>query len=223
MIFNFSIIKWLIATISVFNNPSSYAALVKCLEFCVTDYQHHAYDADWDNWQLRDIVEQGCLNILSQLTDRYGIVGLLKSRFIERWLSKEPWGKEELERQKNFEDSTEKNFQISKITSQLFHHYPAIAQLQKVGLVHTPPLLEPVTEIQQNEEGSREDQQVVDVPTTVPEDLEEMARAYARFQATRRTQLGTEDDHLRRRHREAMVLNDGTRPLGRGDIFQRER
>jgi len=32
----------------------------------------------------------------------------------------------------------------------------------------------------------------------------------------------SEEEHLRRRHREAMVLNDGTRPLGRGDIIERE-
>lgn len=39
----------------------------------------------------------------------------------------------------------------------------------------------------------------------------------------RRAGQSEEEEHVRRRHREAMVLNDGTRPLERGDIFQRER
>jgi hypothetical protein len=31
-----------------------------------------------------------------------------------------------------------------------------------------------------------------------------------------------EEQRLRRQHREAMVLNDGTRPLGREDIIERD-
>lgn len=37
-----------------------------------------------------------------------------------------------------------------------------------------------------------------------------------------REQTATDED-LRRRHREAMVLNDGTRPVERGDIFERRQ
>jgi hypothetical protein len=37
----------------------------------------------------------------------------------------------------------------------------------------------------------------------------------------RRRDQNSEEDVIRRRHREAMVLNDGTRPLGRDDIIQR--
>jgi hypothetical protein len=42
-------------------------------------------------------------------------------------------------------------------------------------------------------------------------------------ESRRRRDQSSEEEHIRRRHREAMVLNDGTRPLGRGDIIQRER
>jgi hypothetical protein len=42
-------------------------------------------------------------------------------------------------------------------------------------------------------------------------------------ESKRRRDHSSEEEHIRRRHREAMVLNDGTRPLGRGDIIQRER
>lgn len=37
----------------------------------------------------------------------------------------------------------------------------------------------------------------------------------------RRAGQSEEEEHIRRRNREAMVLNDGTRPFERGDIFQR--
>lgn len=56
------------------------------------------------------------------------------------------------------------------------------------------------------------------------EDLENMFVDNGGSGGTRRSGMehSEEEEHMRRRHRQAMVINDGTRPLSRGDIFQRE-
>lgn len=53
-------------------------------------------------------------------------------------------------------------------------------------------------------------------------DGEDTAGSTRRLSSGRRLREGTaEDQALRRRRREAMVLSDGGRPLGRDDIIQR--
>lgn len=189
------------------NRPDTYAALVKSLEYCIEDYPHNDFDPEWDNWQLRDVAELGCLTILCQLVDKFGPEGLVKSRFIERWLAKEPWGANEKERQINFAESLAKNNRLNEIVVPLFRDHAGRKQLFKVKLIPTAldgPLMRDIRMI--NGEG------------TAGEDFEGMF-----VESRPRRDQSSELEALRRTHREAMVLNDGTRPLGRGDIFQRER
>ncbi|KAE9381505.1 hypothetical protein N431DRAFT_490869 [Stipitochalara longipes BDJ] len=200
------------STVKMIERPDTYAALVKCLEYCVKDYPHNEFDPDWDNWTLRDVVEQGCLLILIQLVDKFGPEGLVKARFVERWLAKEPWGdKEDTNLSLNFATALRKGNRLSQLLDPLFSDPVGRKQMIKAKLV--PPALE--TDLSLLEEG---DVKMVDGEGTAGEDFDGMF-----VESRRRRDQTSEEEHMRRRHREAMVLNDGTRPLGRSDIIQRER
>ncbi|KUJ22844.1 uncharacterized protein LY89DRAFT_637146 [Mollisia scopiformis] len=195
------------STVKIINKPSTYAALVKSLEYSVTDYEHNGYDLDWDNWHLRDIAEQGCLMILGQLVDKYGIEGVVKARFVERWLAKEPWGDTDEERFFFFAESLRKNYRLNEITVPLFRDRIGRRQLIKAKLIP-----------HQFEMGTRQrDTRMINGESTAGEDFDGMF-----VESRRRRDQSAEDDRIRRRNREAMVLNDGTRPLGRDDIIQRD-
>lgn len=192
------------------NEPKTYAALVKCLEYCITDYEHNEYDSEWDNWGFRDVVERGCLSVLSQLVEKFGVEGLVKSRFVDRWLAKEPWGgTDEKQRQHNFRESLDKPHHLNRVCLPLCRDERGRRQLEEAGMIpQIPPL-------QSNVEPAR-DTRMINGEGTAGEDL-------ATADSRRRRDQSSEGEHLRRRHREAMVLNDGTRPLERGDIIERER
>ncbi len=199
-----------VATVSIISKPRTYAALVKCLEYCITDYPHNEYDSEWDNWHLRDIVEQGCLLILAQLVNKFGVDGIVRSRFVERWLVKEPWGGEnDDERQLNFVDSLTRRFRLNELCLPLFRDDAGKKALEDAKLWPTDGII-------YNE--SEADVKMANGEDTAGEDFEGMF-----VDSRRRRDQSSEEEHLRRRHREAMVLNDGTRPLGRGDIIERER
>jgi hypothetical protein len=189
--------------------PDTYAALVKSLEYSIKDYPHNEFDPEWDNWGLRDVVEQGCLLVLIQLVDKFGPEGLVKSRFVDRWLAKEPWGASDKERQMNFAESLRKNHRLNEIVVPLFRDQAGRRQLIKAKLV--PAALEADLNLVR-------DTRMINGEGTAGEDFEGMF-----VESRRRRGQSSEQEHIRRRHREAMVLNDGTRPLGRGDIIQRER
>jgi hypothetical protein len=191
------------------NKPEAWAALVKSLEYSITDYPHNTYDPEWDNWYLRDVAEQGCLLILLQLVENFGPGGLVKSRFVERWLAKEPWADHESDRMWRFVNSLHGNQRLRELSKQLFHDDAGVKQLINAGLLH-PEILEP--------NNLSRDIRMTNGEGTAGEDFNGTS-----VDNRRRRDQNSEEDHIRRRHREAMVLNDGTRPLERGDIIQRER
>lgn len=191
-------------------NPEFYMAVVKSLEYSITDYEHNDYNCAWDNWHLRDVSERGCLMMLDQCVRENGVGGLIKARFVDRWLAKEPWGDTESNQQLNFiEFLNKRHYQLQSICESLFYSPAGRKQLEEAKLV---PVLH------------EQDLEVVDVrmfngESTAGEEPEE-----GLFVESRRPRDQTvEEEHLRRRHREAMVLNDGTTPLGRDDIFERPR
>ena len=201
-----------LATVHTIHKPQAYSALVKSLEYSLTDYEHNAYDPEWDNWHLRDVVEQGCLLVLGQLVDKMGmegVDGLVKSHFVERWLAKEPWGTNDKERQTNFSDSLRKVNRLNEIAIPLFRDNKGRKDLIKAKLV--PADIEAGLNMVR-------DVRMINGESTAGEDFDGMF-----VESRRRRDQSSEEEHIRRRHREAMVLNDGTRPLGRGDIIQRER
>ena len=192
-------------------SPEFYMAIMKSLEYSITDYKHHDYDYAWDNWHLRDIAERGCLMILGQCVRETGSVdGLVKARFVDRWLAKEPWGVDNSERQANFVELLNKrHYRLHSICEALFYNSAGRKHLENAKLV---PVL-------QDQDLDGVDVRMVNGESTAGEEFEEEL-----FVESRRPRDQTvEEEHLRRRHREAMVLNDGTTPLGRGDIFERPR
>ena len=201
----------MLATVRIIHRPDAYAALVKCLEYCVTDYDHNAYDPDWDNWDLRDVVERLCLNVIYQLVNKFGPGGLIKSKFVERWLAKEPWGETIQEKQDNFANYLQKFNKLSQILDTLFSDQEGRQGLVEANLV--PADIETTF----NTAG---DVKMINVEGTAGQGLFNLFGEGVR---RRREDQTAEDDQIRRRHREAMVLNDGTRPLERGDIIERER
>ncbi|KAI9053270.1 hypothetical protein LZ554_002236 [Drepanopeziza brunnea f. sp. 'monogermtubi'] len=197
------------STVAMINKPEAWVALVKSLEYSITDYPHNTYDPEWDNWYLRDVAEQGCLLILLQLVENFGPGGLVKSRFVERWLAKEPWADHESDRMMCFTNSLHGNQRLHELSKQLFQDHAGLKQLVSAGLLPRAILKAPnlTTDVRMtNGEG------------TAGEDFNGTS-----VDNRRRRDQNSEEDHIRRRHREAMVLNDGTRPLERGDIIQRER
>ncbi|TQS37528.1 hypothetical protein Golomagni_01995 [Golovinomyces magnicellulatus] len=183
-----------------------YCALVSCLEHCTTDYEHNSFDLIWDNWYFRDVVEQLALGMLIQLVEKFGPKYLIKYRFIDRWLVKEPWGNTITERQTNFAKLILASDQkLNDLMSPILHNSTGVVQLKEAQLVTDsfPHNLKYATEML----GYR----LQDYTDTFFIDL------------TQRISRISSDEYRRRRNREAMVLNDGLRPLGRADIIQRER
>ncbi|RKF63847.1 putative cytoskeleton-associated protein [Erysiphe neolycopersici] len=195
------------STIEFLHTPQGYVALIKCLEYCVTDYKHNPFDADWDNWCFRDIVEQLALFLVLRLVEKYGPSRLLQYRFIEQWLVKEPWGNTTAERQSNFATFLQETSQkLNEIVTPFSQDANGMKQLQKAKLIAdnvTGP--DTFKSAHQRREGG-----------------EDYSDFYVSDSGRRRVQSST-NEYVRRRHREAMVLNDGSRPVGREDIIQRER
>ncbi|CZR51199.1 uncharacterized protein PAC_01074 [Phialocephala subalpina] len=196
------------STLKILNKPTTYAALVKSLEYSAADYKHNECDPEWDNWGMRDVAEQGCLMILGQLVAKYGVEGLVKTRFVDRWLAKEPWGNTEEEKIFCFTRSLRASHRINEITVPLFKDRTGRKQLMKAKLLPS--------ELESDLNRHMGDTRMINGEGTAGEDFDGMF-----VESRRRRDQSAEDDRIRRRHREAMVLNDGSRPLGRGDIIQR--
>lgn len=193
-------------TLGFLHNPRGYTALVKCLENCVSDYEHNEFDIDWDNWHFRDVVERTALEFVLQIVRKYGTDHLLRHRFVECWLVKEPWGNTEAERIANFTKFLREGDQkLNDIINPISLDYTGRTLLLKAKLV-----------------SDSMDEMMVNIST--PEEISN-ADCYSDLstELLRRRYQNSGNENMRRRHREAMVLNDGSRPLGRSDIFQRER
>ncbi|KAG9236495.1 hypothetical protein BJ875DRAFT_225557 [Amylocarpus encephaloides] len=200
------------STIHLLNKPATYAALVTSLEYSLADYKHNPYDKEWDNWQLRDAIEQECLIILAQLVCKFGVENLIKVRFVERFLAKEPWGKDDQERQNKFCESLHTRHQLSELILPLVWDSKGRNQLCASKLL---PL------DYEWEQPSPRDVRMTNGEGTAGEEFHVEIEISGHLPARRRRDQSSEEDSIRRRNREAMVLNDGTRPFGRDDIIQR--
>lgn len=210
------------AILPMLNTPKAYIALVRSLEHSVNDYEHNVYDPEWDNWELRDMCERGCLMILTQLSDRHGVEGLVKAGFIEKWLAKEPWGgRNEDEKQLAFMDSLAKDTRLSDIAMPLFRDEAGRKRLEATRLL-PPSIEEQISDAEQI--SSLKDVRMIGGEGTAGEEEDGDQFIQAFVEGLRRPRdSSVEEEYLRRRHREAMVLNDGSRPLGRADIIERRR
>lgn len=192
-------------TIPKFNTPRAYAAFVRSLEFCLLDRAPlDKLDDKWfDEYGLRDMAEKLPLMFLTQLMQKYGPEQVVKAGFVEKWLAKQNWGDKPKERERNFSQYLYKQNRIVEIILKIRQCPMGREALAKAGLMPKNVCdgfgLFATVHIES---------EIIDSDGSEP--------------VPRHMEQSPEEQRLRHRHREAMVLNDGTRPLGRSDIIQRE-
>lgn len=164
--------------------------------------------------KTRPLGEKKILQILNVLLPE-NIPAALEAGIVTRWLSKYPFpcALTEPSRKQDVvillktwwaDDMT-----MSSIFSTLASHPDGIKQLRKHGLMGS-----------MIEENDQDDDDDGDSDVWM-EDGDDTAGSYPQS-ASRRFQEGSaEEQALRRRRREAMVLSEGGRPLGNDDIIQR--
>ncbi|KAF4996910.1 hypothetical protein FGRMN_4231 [Fusarium graminum] len=195
--------------LSKLNNATAYSALVSSLELSLNDTERpDLTDSHWDEYYLRDMAERFCLMFVLELVNKYGAVMLVKARFVEKWLAKQDWGDTPEERRRNFKDYMAlKANRIVEIVDRIKESRRGLRALEKAGLI--------------DKENSR--RRIRELPDLIMEIEEEAGNLpLVEPRATRTREHSAEEQRLRRQHREAMVLNDGTRPLAREDIIERE-
>ncbi|KAF4988547.1 hypothetical protein FDECE_14996 [Fusarium decemcellulare] len=196
--------------LSKLNNPKAYSALVRSLELSLDDVERPSLtDSHWDEYYLRDMAERFCLMFILELVNKYGANMLVKARFVEKWLAKQEWGDDIEERRRNFKDYMSlKTNRIVEIVDRIKHTRRGLKALEKAGLVDP-------------ENSRRRIRELPDLIMEIDEAASEPLTGQ-QVQVPRTREHSAEEQRLRRQHREAMVLNDGTRPLGREDIIERD-
>lgn len=174
--------------------------------------------------RTRPLGERKALQILNILLPE-NIPAAIEAGIVTRWLTKYPFpcALAEPSRRQDVvlllktwwaDDAV-----MSSILSTLTTHPEAVKQLRNHGLMGS--MIEEENDQDDDDEDDDdedEDDEDEDVWMTNGEDT---AGAY-RGPSSRRFQEGSaEEQALRRRRREAMVLSEGGRPLGRDDIIQR--
>ncbi|KAH7023331.1 hypothetical protein EDB80DRAFT_878814 [Ilyonectria destructans] len=191
------------------NNAKAYSALVRSLELSLTDVERpRLTDSHWDEYYLRDMAERFCLMFILELINKYGASMLVKARFVEKWLAKQDWGDASEERRHNFKNYMQlKGNRIVDIVDKIRLSKRGLRALEKAGLID-------------KEVSRRRIRELPDLIMEIEEDTQ--GGPLAEQQVPRTREHSAEEQRLRRQHREAMVLNDGTRPLGREDIIERD-
>ena len=195
--------------LSKLNNEKAYSALVRSLELSLRDVKPPDLSNNhWDEYFLRDMAERFCLMFTLELINKYGANSLIKAKFVEKWLAKQNWGDDAQERRRRFKEYMDlKNNRLVDIVNRIRHSKRGLRALERAGLI--------------DKESSR--RRIRELPDLIMEIEEEVTREQPADQQPRRTrEHSAEERRLRRQHREAMVLNDGTRPLGREDIIERD-
>ncbi|KAJ5806187.1 uncharacterized protein N7503_003789 [Penicillium pulvis] len=197
----------------------AYTAIINCLCNFLDEHTEVTYPTTSPVLaRTRPLGEKKALQILNILLPE-NIPAALEAGIVTRWLSKYPFpcALDEPSRRQDvvillktwWSDDTV----MSSIFSNLTSHAEGIKQLRKHGLMGS--MLEEENEQDDDDEDDDGDSDVWMV------DGEDTAGSY-RGSSSRRPQDGNaEEQALRRRRREAMVLSEGGRPLGREDIIQR--
>lgn len=171
---------------------------------------HDPYDQEFDNFDFRDACERRALSLVWRLSNEFKMSGFISAGFVPRWLAKEPFGKTEKERQDNFADLYRGSTMLSGIVTRVGYDVHGRHHLYKAKLISKPTsLFDDIIDVRMvNGEGTAGEVMMGEVPI---EGVEPRLREFS-----------PEERNMRRRHREAMVLNDGLQPVVGSDIIQRE-
>ncbi|TQV97366.1 cytoskeleton-associated protein [Cordyceps javanica] len=195
--------------LSKLNTPKAYSALVRSLERSLGDGNMPVVtNIHWDEYYLRDTAERFCLKFLQELTSKYGATLLVKAKFVEKWLGKQEWGDTPEARKRNFKAYKEaRSNRVVDIVNRIEQCRRGLRALEKSGLV--------------DKDNSR--RRMRELPDLLMEVGYVIGEAPPTdIQLRRAREHSAEERRLRRQHREAMVLNDGSRPLAREDIIERD-
>ncbi|KAK2601713.1 hypothetical protein QQS21_004701 [Conoideocrella luteorostrata] len=197
--------------LSQLNHERAYSALVRSLELSLGDAElSDLTNYHWDEYYLRDMAERFCLMFIHELINKYGANALVKAKFVEKWLAKQRWGDNPVARRHNFKAYMDlKGNRVVDIVDRIKQSKRGLRALERAGLI---------------DKGSYK-KRTRELSDIIMESEGEIAGdGYASNQIRRpMREHSVEEQRLRRQHREAMVLNDGTRPLGREDIIERDR
>ena len=218
------------------NTPKGYAALVRSLELNLEDaaWTEPLNDPLHDEYYLRDINERRCLMLLYRLMHKYGTQPLIEAGFVSRWLARQPWtgpGDDDNDdaRRRNFAAYLKRcKNRISDIGQHLAETRSGRRALIRSRLIarlkrsrrdrererDRSEHIKVVLEISMAD-GDGEGESIQIETSAAPGSGSGSSRPRVRDQSA-------EEQRLRRRHREAMVLNDGTHPPGYYDIIERE-
>ncbi|KAH7376531.1 hypothetical protein B0T11DRAFT_324417 [Plectosphaerella cucumerina] len=209
--------------LSKLHNWKAYAALVRSLELSLTDVEQPKLDdPHWDEYYLRDMAERFCLMFFLELINKNGVEMLVKAKFVEKWLAKQNWGESDAERLLNFKQYMKyKRNRIVDIVGAIHHTEEGTRRLVQCGLM-------PPESLHQFETNSNQAPTVAALQEILGavSDLERESNGQAQTlrnlaNSLRTVEHSDEEQRLRRQHREAMVFNDGTRPIAREDIIER--
>lgn len=195
--------------LSKLNTPKAYSALVRSLEQSLDDAELPVVtNIHWDEYYLRDTAERFCLKFLQELTGKYGASLLVRAKFVEKWLAKQKWGDTQQKRKHNFKAYLDaRTNRVVDIANRIGQCRRGLRALERSGLV--------------DKDNSR--RRIRELPDLLMEVGDMIGEAPTTDRQLRRArEHSAEERRLRRQHREAMVLNDGTRPLAREDIIERD-
>ena len=195
------------ANMAELNKPKVFQAIVTGLAHCVRELPHDIYDKELDNSDFRDPTERFSLLVLNRLISEFGAREAIKAGIIHKWLALEPWGSSEAETLENFKHCYATKQSLSYLIMRLARDPLGLDQLVKAKLIAASDSdFFPRDVIMEDE--------TVDRPV-----WSDVTNAEG---GPRPREQSAEERHLRRRHREAMVLNDGVQPIGVGDIIERD-
>jgi len=206
-------------TLHLLHTDKAYQALVRSLELCIPSERHpedKLNDKSYDEYYLRDMAEKLCLMFISQLLHRYEVSNrLVKAGFVEKWLAKQYWGDNPEEVIANFTQYMDvRDNRVSEIVKHIIGCRRGRAALVKTGLI-----TQSTREIIEGQGRNNRRMSYVLPIYVATDDSDENAD---RPVGIRHQEQSAEEQRLRHRHREAMVFNDGSRPLNSEDIIQRE-
>ncbi|KAK0733430.1 hypothetical protein B0T26DRAFT_631302 [Lasiosphaeria miniovina] len=197
-------------SLPLLNNEKACAALVRSLELSLDPEQETLNHEYWDEYAMRDMTEKLCLMFISQLMNRYGPENIVKAKFVEKWLAKQNWGASKEERLRNFNHHiARRRNRIADIAGRIKNYPSGKDALDKVGLYS-----DDADEDLGQEVGSGTQFNMI-----LPVNLDSLAEDDPARILLQSLQT-VDEQRTRNRNREAMVLNDGSRPFNSDDIIQ---